>query len=426
MDEMYITPSTLYGTINIPPSKSHTHRAILFSMLGSSKSTIKNALVSPDTGAMLRAISLYGARFSQEGSTIEINGVFRPPEDVIDAGNSGIILRFLGAISALLPGYTVITGDASVRTLRPVKPLLSALRQLGALAESARGDGYAPILVRGPIHPGKCKLDGQDSQPVSALLIATSFLKGPSEILVDNPGETPWIELTLSWLKRLGADITHENYKHYFVAGGLKYTHLDYTVPGDFSTAAFPLAAALITRSALTLEGLDPDEIQGDKILIEILQEMGANILWQGKQLRIEPSPNLQNIDVDLSNCIDALPILAVIGCFAKGEMRLYNGLSAKTKESDRIFAICKELKKMNAHIEEMSDGLIVRKSRLCGAQLSGHSDHRIALAAAVAAIGATSPSTLHGLSCIAKTYPSFILDFQKIGAAFELDALRV
>lgn len=394
-------------------------------MLGQGTSRIENLLDSPDCVAMQDALLQFGAKMRKEGSTLEVEGNFRPSSDIIDAGNSGQVLRFLGAISALLPSYTTITGDASIRTRRPIKPLLGALRQLGALAESARGDGYAPITVRGPLRGGRCKLDGTDSQPVSALLMATSFLDNPSEIFVENKGETPWIDLTLDWLRRMGAVVENKNYEHYRVKGGLSYSGFSYTVPGDFSTAAFPIAAALITKSKLEIEGLDPSDVQGDKELIEILKKMGARIFWDGNTLVVEPS-TLQGLYIDINACIDALPILAVVGCFAEGETTLYNGTISRQKESDRISTMCMELKKMGANIEEHPDGLTMKTSKLKGAVLEGHRDHRIALALCVAALGASDPTTLCNPNCAAKTYPTFVRDFSKIGALIELDLVRV
>lgn len=425
MSDWIIKPSKLSGKLKIPPSKSHSQRALLFAMLGQGVSRIENLLDSPDCMAMQDALLQFGTKMQKRGPILEIEGNFRPSTDIIDAGNSGQVLRFLGAMSALLPSYTTITGDASIRTRRPIKPLLGALRQLGALAESARGDGYAPITVRGPMRSGKCRLDGTDSQPVSALLMATSFLEGPTEITIENPGETPWIDLTLDWLRRMGAVVENKNYEQYRVKGGLSYSGFSYAVPGDFSTAAFPIAASLITKSMLEIEGLDPDDVQGDKELIDVLKKMGARISWEGKTLLVEPS-TLHGLYIDINKCIDALPILAVIGCFAEGETTLYNGAIAREKESDRISTMCLELKKMGANIEEHPDGLTVKTSKLSGATLEGHRDHRVALALSVAALGATNPSTLCNPNCAAKTYPTFAKDFSKIGAEIELDLVRV
>jgi len=429
LNDWTITPGStqdgIRGKIAIPPSKSHSLRAILFAMLGFGVSRIHNVLDSPDINAMLDAISLFGAKVERDGTSLSIEGHFDLAKDTIDAGNSGQVLRFIGAIAALLPSYTMITGDASIRGRRPVKPLLTALRSLGALAESARGDGFAPITVKGPIHPGTTRLCGEDSQPVSGLLIATSFLDGSSEILVESPGETPWIDLTLDWIRRLGGTVTHENYSKYHVKGGLSYSGFSYTVPGDFSTAAYPIAAALITKSHLELTGLKPDDVQGDKELITILQSMGARIHWDEERLIVEPS-ELKGLFIDINTCIDALPILAVIGCFAEDVTTLYNGKIAREKESDRISAICTELKKMGANIKEEPDGLVVQTSTLAGSELDSYRDHRIALSLAVAALGAKTPSIIHGVECANKTYPSFAKDFTAIGANIELDLIRL
>lgn len=425
MTNWVISPSAIQGTLSIPTSKSHTLRAIAFAMMGKGKSTIYRPLSSPDTLSMLHAAASFGCLIEQKENHLEIEGQFLPAQDVINAGNSGIVLRFIAGLSSLLSSYTIITGDASIRSRRPIYPLLQAIEQLGGFAASSRGDGFAPVIIKGPIKPGKCRLDGKDSQPVSALLIATSFLKGISEIYVDNPGEKPWIDLTLHWLRKLGAQVEHDNYEHYFVYGGLDFKGFSYSVPGDFSTAAFPLAAALVTHSTLQIEGLDPNDIQGDKILISILQNMGAKITWKNQLLLIEPS-SLVGQTIDINTCIDALPILAVIGSFAKGKTTLVNGTIARQKESDRIAAICAELKKMGTKIEERPDGLIVHQSNLHGAPVYSHQDHRIALSLIIAALGAKGATTLLEPEVIAKTYPNFITDFQQIGAHVELDTLRV
>lgn len=424
MTEWTIFPSSLEGTITIPPSKSHTLRAIVFAMMGKGKSIIHHPLPSPDTVSMLDAAACFGSHIHKTKNTLEIHGLFSPPKDVIDAGNSGIVLRFIAGLSALLSTYTIITGDLSIRSRRPIHPLLQALEQLGGFAKSARGDGFAPVIIRGPIRPGKCHLNGEDSQPVSALLMATAFLDGISEISVEHPGEKPWIDLTLYWLQKLGAQIEHDDYTHYTVYGGLRFNGFNYTIPGDFSTAAFPIAAALVTQSTLTLEGLDANDIQGDKILISILQKMGAKITW-GKSLTIHPSELIGQV-IDINACIDALPILAVLGCFAKGTTTLINGAIARHKESDRILAICTELKKMGANIQERPDGLIIHQSNLHGSQVYSHKDHRIALSLIVAALGAKGKTLLVEPEVIAKTYPNFLRDFQHIGAHVELDSIRI
>jgi len=426
MTDLFIKPSKLSGTLSIPSSKSHTLRALVLAMLANGTSRIQNPLSSPDTDAMLNAIEQFGAKIARKENLLEITGGFSPSAAEIDAGNSGQVLRFIAAIASLLPSTTTITGDDSICCRRPIKPLLKALSQGGANAKSIRENDFAPVLIQGPLNPGTFHISGEDSQPVSALLIATSFLKGESKIFVNHPGETPWIDLTLHWLEKLGAEIFHENYRHYIVQGGLHYPGFTTTIPADFSSAAFPIAAALVTKSSLKLEGLDPADVQGDRIIIDILQKMGANIAWKKNTLLIEPTQELYGYKIDINTCIDALPILAVIGCFATGTTTLYNGSIARQKESDRIRSICQELKKMGAKIEEKPDGLVIEQSPLQGTDLTSHHDHRIALSLSVAALASEGNSRIQNAECIAKTYQNFIADFQTLGASIELDLVRV
>jgi 3-phosphoshikimate 1-carboxyvinyltransferase len=173
--KVVIRKSSLAGRIMIPSSKSQTMRALVFSLLARGKSTIFNPLPSPDTEAMIHACKLLGAKVDCFSDRVEIKGGLKAAEDVIDAGNSGQVLRFIGALSGLLPTYTVLTGDPSIRHRRPVQPLLEGLEQLGAWAVSTRGDGHAPIVIRGPLKGGVAEISGEDSQPISGLLIAASF-----------------------------------------------------------------------------------------------------------------------------------------------------------------------------------------------------------------------------------------------------------
>ncbi len=426
MSSYRIRPSKLQGLIFIPPSKSHTLRAILFALLAKGRSEIRHYLHSPDATAMIYAIRCLGAVVDIQQDRLLIDGVdlkLKPSDDIINAGNSGIVLRFIGALAALLPTYTIITGDHSIRHNRPVRPLLEGLKQLGAFAESMRQDGYAPIIIRGPLQPGTATLDGQDSQPVSGLLIACSFLPGPTTLNVQNPGEKPWIDLTLFWLRRFGIEITHQDYTRYHIPGNARLDAFSLAIPGDFSSAAFPIAAALVTDSELTIQNIDMQDCQGDKELIPALQRMGARLEIDASShtLIVRKGSQLQGIQLDINNYIDALPILAVIACYAQGTTLITGAAIARQKESDRIHAIATELKKMGARLEERPDGLLIHNSPLKGATLASHHDHRIAMATAVAALGAIGESRIDGIECIAKTYPTFATDFQAIKAQLEV-----
>ena len=422
MKSYQITPGVLQGFLEIPSSKSHTLRAILFGLMGEGKTTIYKYLESTDSLAMIAAIKNFGAKVAIFPNRLEIEGVggkLGKAEDVIDSLNSGLVLRLIGAIAALSPTYTIITGDHSIRHHRPILPLLSALSHLGVLATSARLDGHAPIIIKGPFEGGETTISGEDSQPVSGLLIASSFAPKETIIHVKNPGEKRWIDLTLYWLDKLGLKYENRNYKYFRIPGGGKIKGFEYTVPGDFSTLAYPLVAAILTDSEISIGNINMDDIQGDKKLIPILTAMGASITIdkENHRLEVKSGGKLKGATIDINECIDALPILAVIGCFAEGETILTNASIARKKECDRIHAITTELKKMGADIQEKEDGLIIRGSPLKGATLMTYHDHRMVMSLSVAAQAAIGPSLIHGVEWVSKTYPSFREHFQSIGA---------
>lgn len=419
MTQWRVQRSVLKGQIEVPPSKSHSIRAVLYAALATGESYIHHLLESPDVEAMIRACRALGAQI--EGEVVRgVGGRPQTPADVIDAGNSGLVLRFIGALGCLADGYVVLTGDTSIRGRRPAQPLIDGLSQLGAFAISTRGNGLAPLVVHGPVRAGECTIQGQDSQPVSALLTLAALLEGKTTIRVQQPGELPWIDLTLSWLERLGVPVEQQNYQTYKIQGGKCWSGFTYRPPGDFSSAAFPIAAAIVTDSPLEIANLDFNDPQGDKALIEVLRQQGAPLEIGEGAVTVTGRGDFRGNVVDMDPFIDAVPILAVLGCFAEGETQLVNAAIARQKESDRIRAICTELGKMGADIEERPDGLVVRRSTLCGTRVHSHHDHRLAMALAVAGMGATGETIIDDVECVAKTYPSFDRDLRKVGALIQ------
>lgn len=419
---LIVRSSRVSGEICIPPSKSQTHRAILFGAMGTGTAVLENVLRSPDTDAMLNAWQQMGVQMEECGTEIKIQGLGGKIEGIegeVQAGNSGILLRFLTALGSLCKKPIEIAGDSSLCQQRYMEPLLDALRQLGAQAVSVNGDGYAPVHVKGPLCAGSVRVRGEDSQWVSALLIVSIFLDGTTEIIVDQPGELPWIDLTLDWLDRLSVEYERKGY-HYFSVKGLgSYPGFEYEVPGDWSSAAFPLAAAIVTRSSLVLRNLNWNDCQGDKHIVPLLRQMGAQIEEFEGFLRVKAHRGLRAMSVDLNSCIDTLPILAVIACFAQGKSCFTGVAVARTKECDRIACMALELKKMGALVEEWEDGLSITGSFLQGGIVDSHQDHRIAMALAVAGLGAQGETRVKAFGCSSKTFPSFIKNFQKIGARF-------
>lgn len=417
-----IQKSFLAGSIALPPSKSHTIRAILLAAFAKGTSFLHHLLDSPDALCAIEAARQFGAQVTTTSTGLAIQGVAgypRTPSDVIDAGNSGLVLRFASALATLSEGYTVISGDHSIRTNRPIQPLLDGLKGLNAWAVSTRDNGYAPLIVKGPLEAGQIIVDGEDSQPVSALLIAAAFTEGQTEIQVRNAGEKPWLAVTLSWLDRLGVHYSHLNLERFIVQGKRIRSSFELTIPGDLSSLAFPLVAALITKSELLIQSVDLQDVQGDKALVFLLQKMGACFEVNSHlcQLKILPKGSLKGQIIDVNDFIDAVPILAVLGCFAEGETQLINATIARCKESNRLACITAELKKMGACIEETEDGLKVRQSRLKGTCVNSHGDHRLAMSLIVAGLIAEGQTEVQGIECISKSYPTFLKDLKKIGA---------
>jgi len=428
MEQLIVHQSACHGTISLPPSKSHTQRALLFALMGSGISHIHHYLASPDIEHMLNAILHLGAKLLyRDHALLTIQGVhghLQPAEDVLFAGNSGQLLRFLGALSSLLPTYTILTGDVSIRHNRPVLPLLHGITQRGGFAVSANNNGTAPIIIKGPIQPGPIAIDGMCSQAVSGFLMACSFLEGESSITVHNRQEAAWLRLTLSWLDFLHISYTHHNLEHFTLHGHATYSGFTMTIPGDLSSAAFPLVAALLTHSSITILHVDRDSYQGDDLVIDLLTKLGAHLTYDSvkKTLHVDQCIALQGGIIDLSNCIDAVPIFCVVGCKTTSPLTLINIEGARHKESDRLSSMTQELRKMGAKIDEEKNRLTIYPSRLHGAILHSHHDHRIAMALSIAGFLAQGTTLIEETACVAKSYPHYAEAMGALGFAITTD----
>lgn len=348
MDLTVRQSGNLAGQVAIPPSKSHSFRALIMAGLADGVSHIRHPATSSDWLRANETLELFGAKVTPEaGDSWIIKGTageLSVPEDVIDCGNSGIIFRFFGALAGMCRGYSVLSGDESVRHIRPVGPLLEAMTQLGAFAISTKGDGHAPIIIRGPMRGGQATLDGADSQPVSGLLIACPLADAPTELTITNAGEKPWVAMTLDWLKRCNVEISNENFSRYRIRGRQRWKSFQVTIPLDWSAAMYPLTAALVTEgSEISITGLDPNDSQGDRKVIDVLRSMGANIEIDGLTITARSS-KLKGMEIDCNDFIDQFMLLAAVGCFAEGETVLTNAEICRHKECDRIAEMHKAL----------------------------------------------------------------------------------
>lgn len=413
--------SQVSGDVEVPPSKSYTHRAITISALGPGGS-VKRPLLSADTRATIRAAEAFGAEIAIEGETLAVAGVGggpKTPENVIDVENSGTTLRIMAAVAALTDG-AVLTGDASIRR-RPNGPLLKSLCDLGGEAFSIKKDDCAPLVVRGRIRGGRTVLDGSvSSQFLSALLISCPLAEGDSEIEIKGELKSrPYAEITLEMLRAAGAKI-ETDFERFAVQGGQSYDLGGYTVPGDFSSASYLLAAAAVTGSSLSVRGLRPSK-QGDSAIVSILQEMGAKISWDRSEgvLDIE-GRELSGVEVDASLTPDLVPTIAVLGSVAEGQTVVKNAEHVRHKETDRLRAMATELSRMGAKIAERPDGLVIEGGRLRGARVSGHHDHRIVMALTVAGLVA-GDTTVDTAEAVSVSYPGFFEEMARIGASVQV-----
>ncbi|MHB1456267.1 MAG: 3-phosphoshikimate 1-carboxyvinyltransferase [Armatimonadota bacterium] len=411
--------SRLNGLVRIPASKSHTIRAIAAGSLASGLSTIRNPLISADTTSAIDTYKAFGAEI-EVGADIHINGLSgltQTPSDVINVGNSGTSLYIAMGTAALNGAWTVFTGDEQIRN-RPANPLLDALTGLGAKAFSTRGDGHPPLAVAGPMSGGKITLDGsKTSQYLTSLLMNCPLAGEDTEITVTDAVEKPYINMTLKWLDDLGVHCEHDRYTKFMIPGRQTFKAFDKRISGDFSSAAFFLCAAAITRSQIQVYGLDMNDTQGDKGIIDILTSMGVTfepIINGGLQVT---GGYLTSGEFDLSDMPDTLPALAAVACYAEGTTRLVNVAQARLKETDRIRVMQRELSKMGALISELPDGLEIEGSPLQAANLNGHGDHRVVMALAIAGMGCDEWTQVDTADSIDVTFPNFVELMQGVDA---------
>jgi 3-phosphoshikimate 1-carboxyvinyltransferase len=444
-----IAPHRFSGVVRIPASKSHTIRQLLIAALADGVSEIAWPLDSLDARSCADACRILGAEVIErcaadpvcpnpagpDGAklvqyTVRGNNGFKrggcfqtKPMRRIDVGNSGTTLYLALAAAGLGDEPFEFTGDEQIRR-RSAAPLLAALSGLGVRAESRNGSGCAPIVVQGPWKGGRVSLPCPTSQYLSALLIAAPLAPAGvvTEIAVPLLNERPYIEMTLSYLA--AQDIPYEaaaDFSRFVIPGGASWRPFSRSVPGDFSSAAFPACTAAISGGPVTILGLDPNDPQGDRFFFDLLAQMGCAVDWRREG---GPSPSPWSVTVsrrgplrggtfDLNATPDLLPAAAVTAAFAVGDTALVNVAHARIKETDRIAAMAAEIAKLGVRCTERPDGLIVHGrgsgSGVNGGLIDGRGDHRIVMAFAAAALGASAPIAIETAESAAVTYPGFL-----------------
>ncbi len=416
--------SRLKGAVAIPGSKSHTIRAVALASLADGQSLIRNPLWSGDSEAAVNCYSALGAKIDTSDPTAwkvtGVGGHVVPPQQTIDALNSGTTLRIaMGSAALAKPGQTTtFTGDEQLRS-RPVGPLMDALSDLGAQCKSVKGNGKAPVQVAGQLKGGKVSIESKTSQYLTSLLMCTPLAAKDTEIDVTLLHEPGYVQMTLDWLDKQGIVYENDRMRRFHVKGGQRYQPFDLPVPADFSSATFFLCAAALFGD-VTLTGLDFADSQPDKAVVDYLRAMGADIAVEPDGITVKASP-LKGVEIDMDATPDALPAMAVTACYAEGTTKLVNVPQARTKETDRIACMAQELAKMGAKVEELPDGLIVHQSELKAARLDGRGDHRIVMALSVAALGLAEPCVIDTAEAIRVTFPDFVTLMQSLGADMRL-----
>jgi len=422
--KLMCTNSRLSGEVAVPSSKSHTIRAVAIASLAAGRSCIHSPLVSQDTLSAVAAYRSLGAEIETGPDTWTILGIAaepKSPPDIIDVGNSGTTMNVVLGSSALLrQGMAVLTGDEQVRR-RPCGPLADALNKLGASVRSTQGGGLPPFVVEGRIRGGFVTLEAVSSQYLTSLLLCAPLADGETEIEVSLLNEPSYVHMTMDWLARQSIEFEHEGLRSFRVKGHQCYKSFDLSVPADFSSATFFLCAGALNDNDITVRGLDMNDPQGDKAVVDYLRQLGARVDVEQDHIRVRPG-DLKGVTLDINNTPDALPMLAVLGCFAKGKTALTNVAQARAKETDRIKVMCKELRRLGAKVEELPDGLVIEQSRLRAAEVHGHGDHRVVMALTVAGLSIGGNTFVDTAESVAVTFPTFIEKMSSLGASLQTE----
>ncbi len=385
--------SFLTGEVTIPPSKSVAHRAMICSFLAGG-GEVAPIIDSKDMQAMKQVITSI-----QKG------------EDTLDCIESGNTSKFIIPVVAALGRKVTITGSGTLLK----RPIGEYLKILPAHGVTCICDGGLPLSMEGKLKSGKYEVAGNvSSQYITGLLLALPILEGDSEIVLTTELQSkPYVDMTIQVMADYGVHV-EETAKGYYIKGNQTYQKRNYTVEGDWSQAAFFLAAGVINGD-ITLKGLNINGAQGDKEIVNVLKRFGAEIEISENTICAKKS-NLKGIKVNVSNMPDTVPSIAVVAAFAEGTTLIEGAERLRYKESNRLESVISNLKKMGVCVEEKPDGMLIKGGTVQGANLSGYQDHRIVMAFSVAALCANGETSITDAESVAKTYPQFFEDYHLLG----------
>ena len=410
------------GTLRLPGSKSISNRVLLLSALAKGKTQVRGVLDADDTRVMLDALQKLGVRIdTRDFSSLVVagEGRFKPQKRDLFLGNAGTAFRPLTAALAVCGGEYRLMGKPRMHE-RPIRDLVDPLRRIGARIEYAGNEGYPPLnLATGDIKvTGTIPMRGNvSSQYLSALLMALPMAGGGTVEIEGTLISKPYVTITLNMMRKFGNEVTVNGWKSFDVRGYDYVAPTEIFVEGDASSASYFLAAAAITGGPLRVTGVGRDSIQGDVAFTEVLAAMGANVDIGPDWIEVSSSGELHPIDMDLNHIPDAAMTAAVTALFAEGPSAIRNIGSWQVKETDRITAMARELRKFGATVVEGPDFLkITPPAKLNpGVAVDTYDDHRMAMCFSLAALGGV-PVRINDPDCVAKTFPAYFVEFDRLG----------
>lgn len=406
-----VSPSFLKGEIEILPSKSYVQRYLFASALCDAQTEIKALTQAQDIRHTTSCLNALGADIKYSAGKFTVLPIqARHGRVHLDCGENGTLLRFIIPVASALGINCTIDGSDRLRQ-RPITDLLECLKQNGLAAN----DTY-PLTLNGKLTAGDYRIKGNiSSQFISALLFALPLLDGDSKIIITGElASINYVNMTLDVLQKFKVQILETDYG-FFVKGNQKYISTGkITAEGDWSNAAFFLAAGAINGD-ITLKGLDIDSKQGDKEILNILNKCGANMQFNNQIIKVRKS-NLKSCKVDAKHIPDLVPIVSVLAAYAQGETEIINVERLKDKESDRLSAILTMLKTLGIKCRSDGKTLVIQGGKLTGGTIDGVNDHRIVMSGAIAALNAESKITIADAQAIEKSYPTFFEEYIKLG----------
>ncbi|EDZ9760535.1 3-phosphoshikimate 1-carboxyvinyltransferase [Salmonella enterica subsp. enterica serovar Enteritidis] len=416
MESLTLQPiARVDGAINLPGSKSVSNRALLLAALACGKTVLTNLLDSDDVRHMLNALSALGVNYtlSADRTRCDITGNGGPLRASgaleLFLGNAGTAMRPLAAALCLGQNEIVLTGEPRMKE-RPIGHLVDSLRQGGANIDYLEQENYPPLRLRGGFIGGDIEVDGSVSSQFLTALLMTAPL-APEDTIIRVKGELvskPYIDITLNLMKTFGVEIANHHYQQFVVKGGQQYHSPGrYLVEGDASSASYFLAAGAIKGGTVKVTGIGRKSMQGDIRFADVLEKMGATITW-GDDFIACTRGELHAIDMDMNHIPDAAMTIATTALFAKGTTTLRNIYNWRVKETDRLFAMATELRKVGAEVEEGHDYIrITPPAKLQHADIGTYNDHRMAMCFSLVALSDT-PVTILDPKCTAKTFPDY------------------